>query len=512
MRADVEGEERLGRGDLAALSLIVLACLPALVFRYLPMTDLPQHMAVAAILLSPDDPSLGFSDYYEVELGKTLYLLPYLLTVGLSKILGLELAMRTVVFGSMIATPMGIWALLRAMGKPGWMAVLALPFVFNRAFFWGFLNFNLGIGLALLCLAIVIHPRRSRRRDVVLCGLGLAVSTTHIYGMAFLLGYGFIALVLGQRRELIRRFVPLAPAVLSLLVWALLAQRAMAFGEWVFLPLSLKLQLFVDDVFGGYPDSSELWILAAWLLALMVLMGRRLPLGATGWNALSTPERVFALYACLNLVLYFVLPHHTPTAKFIFFRHASLGLCLWPLLIPALPDPASLRIGRWLAGGVAAMVLLVHWSHLSAFDEEARDFDVIVEELPDAPRILPLNLDGNGSLSKSDPYAHFVAIAQVRRGGIIATTFPQLFWNIPLRLRDDLSREPTPPGFEFFPQELYRPAWAHWYTHVVARLPPEVEISPSPYFPFHLVAESGAWRLYERRDLAEDVDESEALR
>ena len=103
-----------------------------------------------------------------------------------------------------------------------------------------------------------------------------------------------------------------------------------------------------------------------------------------------------------------------------------------------------------------------------------------------------------------------MAIAQARRGGIVATTFPQLFWNIPLRLRDDLSREPTPPGFEFFPQELYRPAWAHWYTHVVARLPPEVEISPSPYFPFHLVAESGAWRLYERRDLGEEVDESEA--
>ena len=272
--------------------------------------------------------------------------------------------------------------------------------------------------------------------------------------------------------------------------------------------MTKRLELFVDEVFGGYADSSEMWIFAWWLLAVLVLTARRLSEGLESWSALTAPERVFALYTSLNLLLYFVLPHHTPTAKFIFFRHASMALCLWPLLIPALPAARSLRVGRVLVGGLAGLVLWTHWSHLWAFDQEARDFDAIVEAMPEAPRVLPLNVEGNGAFLKTEPYAHFVAIAQTRRGGVVATTFPQLFWNIPLRLRDDLDRQPTPAGFEFFPLDLYRPELAQWYSHVVARLPPEMVLVESQFFPFRQVAKSGAWRLYEHRDLVDEREES----
>ena len=118
--------------------------------------------------------------------------------------------------------------------------------------------------------------------------------------------------------------------------------------------------------------------------------------------------------------------------------------------------------------------------------------------LPDAPRLLPLNLDTRGTILRADPYPHFVAYAQARRGGIIATTFPQLFWNIPLRMREDLNREVPPAGFEFFPEELYHPDWARWYTHAVVRDPQGAEIPPSKNFPFRRVSQSGAWQLYER--------------
>jgi hypothetical protein len=495
----------LSREDLLVLGLIVLTCLPALVFRYLPMTDLPQHLAIVAVLASPDDP--GFSEYYTVEYGNTLYLLPYLMALGLSKLLGLELAMRFVVFLSMCAFPLGIWSILRAMSKPSWMAILALPFVYNRAFFWGFVNFNLGIGLALICLGLVISPHRSRGRDWLLAVLGLAVSTTHIYGMAFILGYASIGLLQPGRREHLRRFTPLLPAILSLGAWAVVAQGAMSFGSWVFLPLNMRLELFLDDVFGGYADSSESWILLTWLLSLMIITGRRVPTSRERWEAMTGPEQIFAIYAGLNLFLYFVLPHHTPTAKFVFFRHAALALGLLPLLMPAQPEVLGLRWGRWLTGLLAVIVPLTHWAHLRAFELEAEEFDAIVDALPDAPRLLPMNLDTSGAIMKGDPYPHFIAYAQARRGGTIATTFPQLFWNIPLRMREDLGRENTPAGFEFFPAQLYDPSWAHWYTHAVARVPEGTQIEFSPVFPFRRVAQSGAWHLYTRVDL---LDEDEA--
>ena len=68
--------------DLLVLTLVLLTCLPALVFRYLPMADLPQHMAIAAVLANPTDTGLGYDEHYAVNYGSTLYLLPYLWTVG----------------------------------------------------------------------------------------------------------------------------------------------------------------------------------------------------------------------------------------------------------------------------------------------------------------------------------------------------------------------------------------------------------------------------------------------
>ena len=85
-------------------------------------------------------------------------------------------------------------------------------------------------------------------------------------------------------------------------------------------------------------------------------------------------------------------------------------------------------------------------------------------------------------------------LSAVRVGGTIATTFPQHFWNIPLRMRENLGRENTPAGFGFYPETRYDPAWAGWYTHAVARVPDGATIQASPVFPFRLVADSGTWR------------------
>ena len=147
--------------DLLVLTLVLLTCLPALVFRYLPMADLPQHMAIAAVLANPTDTGLGYDEHYVVNYGSTLYLLPYLWTVGFSKFMGLELAMRSVVFLSMALFPIGIWSILRAQSKPVLWTILALPFVYNRAFFWGFFNFNLSISLALICIGLMMSNRRN---------------------------------------------------------------------------------------------------------------------------------------------------------------------------------------------------------------------------------------------------------------------------------------------------------------------------------------------------------------
>ena len=129
------------------------------------MTDLPQHLAVASILWNIDDPRFGFAAFYEVAWDRSLYVLPYLVAMALAPFASLEAGMRVVVVLSLASLPIGVFALLRALGKPEWLALLALPLVYNRAFFWGFVNFQLALGFALLALAILVRPPRG-------CGFG----------------------------------------------------------------------------------------------------------------------------------------------------------------------------------------------------------------------------------------------------------------------------------------------------------------------------------------------------
>ena len=356
--------------DLLVLTLVLLTCLPALVFQYLPMADLPQHMAIAAVLASPTETGLGYDEHYVVDYSTTLYLLPYVWTAGLSKWVGVELAMRSVVFLSMALFPIGIGLILRAQRKPVLWTILALPFVYNRAFFWGFFNFNLSISLALVCIGLMISNRPKRGQSWLLGLLGLAVSTTHIYGMAFLVGYGVLGVLLGGRTDFLRRFIPLIPALLTLLVWAILAQDGMTFGRYIFYeitPFSLRLQHFPQEVLGGYTDDSEWWLLIGWVFTLGVLVSESWNRARWTGSAFSLMERLFALYAVLNLVLYLCLPQHTPSAKFVHFRHAYLALALLPLALPFRPKASGQPVQTpWGIVGLGILAMMTLFTLVSS--------------------------------------------------------------------------------------------------------------------------------------------------
>ena len=135
-----------GGGSAAALgAALVLLLVPAVTLAYLPMTDLPQHLAAVSILLNLNDPRYGFAAFYQTAWDRTLYALPYLMTMAFAPFASLELGMRVVVVLSLASLPIGLFALLRALGKAEWLALLSLPLVYNRAFFWGFTNFQLSM-------------------------------------------------------------------------------------------------------------------------------------------------------------------------------------------------------------------------------------------------------------------------------------------------------------------------------------------------------------------------------
>src|SRR5262245_20997921 len=100
------------------VGLLLATALPILAFRYVPLTDFPQHLAVASILEHLHDPAFGFDAHYDVDFARTLYVLPYVLVWAFGKLLPLELAARVVVALAVISLPLSSWAIVRATGRP----------------------------------------------------------------------------------------------------------------------------------------------------------------------------------------------------------------------------------------------------------------------------------------------------------------------------------------------------------------------------------------------------------
>jgi hypothetical protein len=481
------------------IGAIVAVCLPAVVLAYMPLADLPQHMAIASILKHHGDPAYGFDTYYLTDWFRVPYILPYLLAVGLSYVMPLAIAMRIVVFLSIIAYPLGVLALLRASRKPLWFALLAIPLVYNRSVWWGFLNFGMGIGLALGAFACFVSPKRTVGRDVLQAVLTIAATFCHIYGLAMIGGLVGAWIVLGGGyRDVRARPWLLAPLVAGGLLWLWRAGESRGYGAYYSPPLGKRLSELADSILGGYADRSELLVLVLFVAAWLALAWPAVPVTRAKLRALAPVERVAYVAFLGNLVAYFVLPQSTWTAKFIHFRHAFLALSLLPLTATEAALQRATLLVRALPAIAAVAALANSWGHLALFSREASTFDPIVAALPPAPKLVSVVFDRNGNLMANNPYIHYAAYAQAEKGGIISMTFPDFFWNLPV-VRNPSSPVPeTPWGFEWTPSRYSDKKFGYFYDYALVKIPGRLVPRATPEFPFTMIAQSPPWYLYKR--------------
>jgi hypothetical protein len=478
-------------------ALCVVFALPCLVFRYTPMTDLPQHEAIVSIMRHMHDPSFGFDRYYEWALNRTLYIFPYLLSTGLAYIVPIGVAMQITVFLATVSYPLGVMMTLRALRKPLVLTLLALPLVYNRAFFWGFLHFNFGIGLAFFTLSQLVGTW-SRAAKWSVAGLSLLTAVSHVYGLALLFAYVAAWLLAGQRRQLLSRVPWILPAALGSGAWGVFAANAPGYGEIEWAPWNYRLKELGHSILGGYVDNSENVILFGLTVLIIALTYRSFPLTGRRWISLGTHSRVGYILVALNLVAYFVLPVATPAAKFIHFRHAVLAAMMLPLIVSDSNYRSRSVVAGILPAIVAAMALGNAWWHLWRFDREARAFDSILAVIPARSHLAQLTYESKGGVMRTHAYLHFGAYAQAQKGGAFAVSFPLMFWNIPLRRRPNSSMPQTPRDMEWSPARFNEYSMGHFYDTILIREGSGRSFRSPLRGPYELAATSGPWKLYRR--------------
>lgn len=473
--------------ELAFALLVAVTVWPLVQVHYLPIQDLPQHLAAIRVLHSYGDPAFDFERYFELDLFRTQYLAYYLATHLLAFVFDLELANRLLVIACVAGTPYALRSLLRSLGRDERWALFALPLAYNAHLILGFVNFLMAIALTLYGLSLAVQQRRAPRlgRSLGLAALALVTFYAHVVPFAlFALGAGLIALTRDPKR-LALGFAPLVPAGLAGLSWIAEspAGRATltaaggggAAAQPMFAPAAFALAdlpNWLTDVLHGELDRQLLrWF--GLLLVLAFCIGA-LPLErAVARTSGAEPALLRSLWlriawlAPLAALLYFVAPTGYDWIWPIAQRFPLLALLF---AIPLLPTPPR-ALGRLFACALIAITLMQVREVSRAFEaferDEVADFDQALDHIPAAQRVVALIFARGSRQVKFSPFIQYAAYYQARKGGAVMFTFAD-FPQSPFRFRETDRPPRVPPRWEWLPGRV-RASELGWYDYLLVR-------------------------------------------
>ena len=431
---------------MAGLSFLSLLG-PFLVARVPPLTDYPNHLArywlIAGGMMDPI-----LAPFYRIDWSNAVT------NVGVDRVVsllaplasGLVLGHIAVVAAALLP-PLGVLALNAAISRrvTPWQALFPVA-AWSTTFLMGFINFQIGLGLALLFVAIdpLVQPRFWRGAVWMRVPLGLILATNHLFGLMF---YGVL-------------LAGLAMGPKSLLPWdgpdigRRLLRAALA-GAWCLIPLAIlathrhalpgaqpplrdidhsiqynvmpgKLATLFSTL-ASYNLTQEI-VLALALIALFTWLNRRRALVAhTG-----------LMVACAGLVgLAILAPSRAAGASWVDRRFPVMALFC---LLAALQLRAGLSRRFGLAVGAGALGLACLQSAWVGWNWRAmnRDMNAVRKVLADVPpgaAILPLQHDPSLAVKWHAPagrymfavgdatFRHFDALAVPLRRAFVPNLF-----------------------------------------------------------------------------------------
>lgn len=329
----------------AVAALVLLSSLPLLWPDVPPLVDLPGHLGRYRVQLDlASSPEL--QQFYTFEWAIIGNLGVDLIVHALAPLLGLELTVKLVVVTIPMLTAAGLlWVAREVHGRVPPTALFALPFAYNFPFLFGFANFALSMGLALLAFALWLRLGRQERwvlRSILFVPISAVLWITHAFGWGTLGVMAFSAELVRQVDKGRNIFVggwraglhclALAPPFALMLLW-----RSNAGGQtfdWFNWEAKLAwLQMVLRDRWQWFDMLALLIVIA---LLVVVLVSRKL-----------TFSRNLAASALFLLIVYLLLPRVVFGSAYADMRLAPY---IFAVALVAIRVPEGhLRLSRMLA-------------------------------------------------------------------------------------------------------------------------------------------------------------------
>lgn len=464
----------------------------------LPLVDLPQHLHLISVLHRLDDPTTLFPSLFEARGQLTPYLGYYHVVSLLNWLLPLELANKVFLTAYVAGMPLGLAFLLRALGRPTWASLLALPFAYGDSLAWGFVNYCSALPLSFLCMGLFVRAIQAERwawahgAGLALCLL--SVLLFHVQAFAYL-GLALPWLLLttsapkddgaGWKSRLLARKWALAgvvPGVVAFLLWIGLrlgepteVQVGAPWKAWgpLLSPQNLSYKSFAQNrselfevVANMLRDRSDRLgfyaVLAVAALATLLALspwGRAEQRGGP-WERWRLPG-----LAAIALALYFTLPFDI--RGYMYYLSTRFAHLAWPLMLAAVPMPkASWERLLIPSSLIAALFLGVPLARgFSEFSKEAAGLETLVAQTAEKPMIMGLIFDSASRVVIHPVYLHAATVLARERGGATNFSFA-LTPHSPLKFRG--TPPPTFPS-EWRPQQFDYATMGRAYDHFLVR-------------------------------------------
>ena len=443
-------------GDVALALGLALHLLPLLLLERVVTTDGPGHLAgghvLGTLLLGgPDRPVLAES--YRLDVGPDPNLLTTVLLAVLLRITGPDAAERLLVAGYVVLLLLGLrYALRGADPRAGWLAVLGVPLVGSYLFTYGFYNYCLAVGLALVVIGLGLRRREgwtAGTTALLLVLLGTSWAThllpTVVAGMFLVVLAGLRTAAAwpqgpwpAARRHLLPVVLAGLPALALTVVFVLSPGGER--GAAVHRPLAELLVglLTLGRVLVAYTPAEYVpsVVVAAVLVALAVRAVRAC--------RPATPERrALAVTAALCTLAYLASPDRLGRELGFLNDRWAIFPVLFLLLWLAGPPPAPRRRRAVAATVLAATLalLLVRLPTELAYQRQVEEFLSVAPAVPAGSTVVSVRLwrsppvGGDARNRFRDPLRHQASRLAVRVGGVDAGHYEAAYDYFPVTFR-----------------------------------------------------------------------------
>jgi hypothetical protein len=433
-------------GSLAYGLLILglgVAMLPLLASEMPPLFDYPNHLARMHVLARWDE--FASNAFFE----RDAFLIPNVMSdvigIGLMALFDPFSAGRVLLaltLASMLAGAFALHAAATGRASP-WPVLLVLPFLYNEMFFWGFLNYMLGLALMLWACAAWLYLERRGRAVQLAAGTVFAV----LVFFAHLVAFGLLALAVAAL-ELHRSWLHRAAGPAA--AFRRLAASSAIFGPSLVLyamrspsrdlDLSIafdfgiyhKLSPFTRLLSSGNTEADMLVLIGTTGIAAALLASRRARL-----------EPRLAMLSVLFVMLSIALPY-TALGSFFLDERVAIAAALVGFAAVGGTAPASRSTAPgadrripWgiAAAGIALFALATGRTIVIADDWRRLDGRYAAmleafEQIPEGGLIIPAEgapfeyaLGWFESRSRRPPVEHAASYATITRNAVVTNIF-----------------------------------------------------------------------------------------